>query len=136
MSIVTEIKKEIQKEADFLIELGYKETEDEYSINYSLNNYSISVCFPPNCEESDVTIRFLDTNQVFSIGWIALVRNKLEANSGKLENVIELIKYAKENYRMVTNYQYCVQSNILIDEYIEQHRNQFAKSVADFLDDL
>lgn len=134
MSIVTEIKNEIQKETKFLNELGYKESEDEYAINYSLNNYLISVSFPPNSEESDVSIRFLDSNQVFSIGWIALVRNNMEGKSEKVENAIELIKYVKTNYDMVTKYQYCLQSNILIDEYVEQHRAQFEKRVADFLE--
>lgn len=134
MSIVTEIKNEIQKETKFLNELGYKKSEDEYAINYSLNNYLISVSFPPNSEESDVSIRFLDSNQVFSIGWIALVRNNMEGKSEKVENAIELIKYVKTNYDMVTKYQYCLQSNILIDEYVEQHRAQFEKRVADFLE--
>lgn len=134
MSIVTEIKNEIQKETKFLNELGYKEFEDEYAINYSLDNYLISVSFPPNSEESDVSIRFLDSNQVFSIGWIALVRNNIEGKSEKVENAIELIKYLKTNYDMVTKYQYCLQSNILIDEYVEQHRAQFEKSVAEFLE--
>ena len=42
---------------------------------------SIQVDFLRNSEESDVFIRYLDTNQVFSVGWIALVRNNLKAVS-------------------------------------------------------
>lgn len=134
MLIDLEARDKIQQEAVFLEKKGYKKIEDEYSINYALSNLFISVVFPPNSEESDVLIRFLDINQVFSIGWIALVRNNIKGTSKKVENVIELVKYVKEYYDNITDYQFCLQSNILIDDYVEQHRIQFEKCVADFLE--
>lgn len=134
MSIDMEQRSRIKKEAIFLNELGYIITEDEYSINYSLKNHTINIVFPPNTEEGDILIRFLDLNQVFSIGWIAFVRNNFEGESEKTENVIALIKYVKVNYGMIINYRYCLQSDKLIHEYVKQHRTQFEKSVADFLE--
>ncbi len=134
MSMNLEVKEIIQREAVFLEKKGYKKMEDEYSVNYALNNVFISIVFPPNSEESDILIRFLDMNQVFSIGWIALVRNNLKGMGEKVENAIELIKYVKEYYNNITDYQFCLQSNILIDNYVERHRTQFEKSVADFLE--
>lgn len=126
----------IKKEALFLEELGYKKSEDECSINYFSDNILISIILPPHSEESDVLIRFSDKNQVFSLGWIALVRNNLEGTKEKEENVIELIKYLKKNYDRVTSYQFCLRSNNLIDEYVKRNHTQFEKSVEDFLKNI
>lgn len=136
MSMGKEARSRIQQKASFLEVMGYIKTEDDYSMNYTLDNLFISITFPPNSEESDVSIRFLDTNQVFSIGWIALVRNNIQGDDDKIENAIELVEYIKENYNSITDYQFCLQSNILIDDYVEQHRTQFEKSIEAFLAEL
>lgn len=136
MSMGKEARSRIQQKASFLEVMGYIKTEDDYSINYTLDNLFISITFPPNSEESDVSIHFLDTNQVFSIGWIALVRNNIQGDDDKIENAIELVEYIKENYNSITDYQFCLQSNILIDDYVEQHRTQFEKSIEAFLAEL
>ena len=124
---------DIKKEAVFLEEYGYVITEDKYSINYTLDNLSIIVAYPPNSDESDISIHFKNLNQIYSVGWIALVRNNIEGSINKLENIKEILKYLKVHYSEITNYEFCAESNKLIDEYIETHREMFDKAVLNFL---
>lgn len=131
---ITELeRREIEKSAKFLERLGYVRTEDPYSINYSLNNICISIVYPPNSEESDVNIRFMEKNQVFSVGWIALVRDNISGNNDKFMNVKELLKYVENQYSQIKDYQYCVESNNLVDKYVEEHREKFESAIHNFL---
>ena len=133
MAIYLFERDDIKKEAVFLEEYGYVITEDKYSINYTLDNLSIIVAYPPNSDESDISIHFKNLNQIYSVGWIALVRNNIEGSINKLENIKELLKYIKVHYSEITNYEFCAESNKLIDEYIETHREMFDKAVLNFL---
>ena len=85
-------------------------TEDQYSISYKLNNICIKVVYPSNSQESDVDIHFFDKNQVFSVGWIALVRKNIIGSDNKLINVKELLKYIEDEYSQITNYKFCKDS--------------------------
>ena len=91
------------------------------------------MAYPPNSDESDISIHFKNLNQIYSVGWIALVRNNIEGSINKLENIKELLKYLKVHYSEITNYEFCAESNKLIDEYIETHREMFDKAVLNFL---
>lgn len=133
MAITASERIEIRKHAIFLERCGYLVAENEFSISYVLGEIRISVVYPPHSDESDVSIRFCDVNQVFSIGWIALVRNNIKGSIIKLENVIELLKYVAKNYDEITQYHFCLESNRLIDQYVAKHRNEFDKAVSDFL---
>ncbi len=131
---ITDIEKsEIKNVAGFLEELGHIKTEDQYSINYSLSDICISVVYPPDSEESDVNIRFIRKNKVFSVGWIALVRENIKGSNDKLVNVKELLKYVKNHYSKIIDYQYCMESNNLVDKYVEEHCEKFENAVRDFL---
>ena len=133
MAITGFERNEIKKEAEFLERLGYARSEDLYSINYNLHDICISVIYPPNSEESDVTIQFIEKNQVFSVGWIALVRSDIRGSDDKFMNVKELLKYVENQYPQIKDYQYCVESNRLVDIYVEKHRDKFDSVVRDFL---
>lgn len=133
MAITDMERKEIEKSAKFLEKLGYTMTEDTYSINYSLNNICFSIVYPPNSEESDINIRFIDKNQVFSIGWIALVRENINGNNYKVMNVKELLKYVKNHYLQIKDYQYCAESYKLVDKYVEEHWEKYKNSIYNFL---
>lgn len=133
MGITCLEKNEIKKTAEFLERLGYIRTENQYSINYSLNAISISVVYPPISEESDVNIRFIEKNEVFSVGWIALVRGNVTGSNEKIMNIKILLKYVEEQYRQITDYEYCVESNKLIDKYVEKHHEKFENAIYDFL---
>lgn len=126
-------REEINKAALFLTQRGYKKTEDLYYINYKLNNVSINIIYPPNSEESEVNILFIDKNKFFSIGWIALVRENIEGNTDKLLNVKKLLSYIENKYFQILNNEFCKESNALIDQYIEKHQNKFENSLEKFL---
>lgn len=127
-------REEIKKEAEFLEQLGYIIVEeDPYSIDYQLNNIRISIGYPPREEFSEITVRFIKENSCFDIGWIARVRNNIKISSEKFMHVIILLRYLRENYYFITNYQYCVESDKLIDIYVDEHHEVFEKAVSDFL---
>lgn len=133
MAITDLERKKIEKSAEFLERLGYDRTEDIYSINYRLNNICISIVYPPNSDESDVNIRFIEKNQVFSVGWIALVRGNIKGSDDKFMNVKELLKYVENQYSQIKDYQYCVESNNLVDKYVEEHREKYENAIRNFL---
>lgn len=127
-------RKQIEKEAKFLIKFGYVKSEEPYSIKYSLNNICINIIFPPNSEESDINIHFIEKNKVFSVGWIALVRGGIRENNQKLFYVKTLLHYIEKNYFQVVNYQFCEESNDLIEKYVEENHEKFEKVIQSFLD--
>jgi len=128
-------REEIKKSGKFLEDYGYSKNENQYSINYCLNNISISIVYPPNSEESEINIRFIDKNEVFSVGWIAFVRGNIKWCDKKLVNIKKLLNYIKENYFKIIDYQFCTESDKLVDKYVKEHYTEFKNSVLDFLKD-
>lgn len=133
MAILDLEKQEIIKQGSFLEKIGFRRTNYEYMINYTSDNISICVAFPPCIDESDITIRYTDTNQVFSVNWIAFVRNKIDPNIKRLKRIKILLSYMEDNITNLLNYQYCLESNKLVEKYVEEHRQIFDKAVSDFL---
>ena len=127
---------EIKAAAEFLDDFGYTQTEDEYSISYKLDDICISIVCPPNADESDIIVRFIEKNAVFSVGWIALVRDNIKARKGLLANMKALLKYIEEKYFQITDYRFCLESDLLIDQYVEAHRDIYDKAVQDFLNKI
>jgi len=124
----------INKAALFLKEQGYVMEFDENTIYYVKDDITLSIAYPPNSDTSSVDIRFNGVNRLFNIGWIALVRGGVKGYSEKLEDVKELLKYVRENYKEITNYQFCIDSDELIDEYCKKHEEEFQKKISDFLE--
>lgn len=114
-------RKEIKMGAGFLESIGYTIIrEDPYGIEYQLNNICIIIGYPPREEFSNVLVKFINENICFDVGWIAVVRKNLYTNQcSKLEGVLSLLMYIKENYDEITNISYCKDSDILIDEFID-----------------
>lgn len=133
MAITNLERKEIKKEAKFLENFGYTRAENECSINYILDDICICIVYPPNSEESHVNIRFIVENKVFSVDWIAFVRGDINGSNDKLKNVIELLQYVKNQYSQITDYQFCMESNSLIDKYVEINHKKFDNAIRDFL---
>lgn len=132
--VITDLEKnEIKQMAKFLENRGYTRTERPYSIDYTLDNICISIVYPPNSDESDVNIRFIKKNEVFSVGWIALVRGDIKGSSEKCINIKELLKYVESQYLQIIDYQFCVESNYLIDKYVEKHQEKFKNAIQEFL---
>ncbi len=114
-------RKEIKKRLKFLENLGYTIIrEDSYVMEYQLNNICIIIGYPPREELSSITIKFIRENKCFDVGWIAVVRKNIYTNQcSKLEGVLSLLMYIKENYDEITNFSYCRDSDILIDKFID-----------------
>lgn len=123
----------IKRIAEFLENFGYTRTENQYSINYTMDDICIYIVYPPNSDESDVNIRFIKKNKVFSVGWIALVRGGVKESNEKFMNVKDLLKYVENHYQQIIDYQFCVESDYLIDKYVEEHHEKFENAVQNFL---
>lgn len=134
MAIRNADRHEIRRSADFLERLGYSSTEDSCSIRYCRDNICIHITYPPNSDEGDIDIQFIKENEFFSLEWIALVRENRRHHTDRLENIRQLLAFLKRNYSLVTDYQYCKQSNQLVDAYVKSHWDTYKKAIHDFLD--
>lgn len=126
-------REQIEKSARFLEERGYKIIEDQYSIEYCLNGICIRIVCPPNSDESEINIYFRDKNRVFDIGWIALVREDMQGYNDKMNNIVNLLNYIKANYSKIIDYKFCIESDELIEQYINSHRLKYEDAVSKFL---
>ena len=133
MTVSNSEKQELIKCGAFLTEMGFKRSDYEYMENYTLDNISICVAYPPCSDESDITIRYADTNQIFSVSWIAFVRNGMETRENKFKKIKTLLAYVRDNIVDLLDYQYCLDSNKLVDKYVDEHRQIFDRAVSDFL---
>ena len=133
--MITDYEREqILAAGSFLESKGYKvEYNNAHMIVYSNDWIEISIVYPPNGDMSEIDIKFDGKKGVFSIGWIALVRHNLHTSKENLNHILELLEYTKIHYSQIVNYEYCKESDKLIDEYVEQHPEIFEKAVQDFL---
>lgn len=123
MKITDDERNLILESSAFLVKMDYTVEVTDNMIVYSRPENQIIITFEPYSDVSDMSIKFLEKNQVFNIGWIAYVQSNLKINVHKrLKNLVCLLKYASENYDAITNYNYCVESNRLIDDFINKNR--------------
>lgn len=115
--------KKIVEAADFLHDKGYTRKIEEYAITFLGDGISILVGFEPYSDVGDVLIKFMDENEIYSVGWIACVRSGLNIKPHqRLENVLILLAYIRENYSSIISRVYCKESDKLIKEFIEKER--------------
>lgn len=128
-------KEVIKRNALFLEKRGYVISEGAYSVDYTSKREKISVniIYAPNPDGRDIYIRFLDRNEVFSVSWIAFIREGISGNDDKWEELLQLLKYVQENYDDITDYDFCLQSRELIDQYVAENQSKFRQSVQKFL---
>ena len=133
---ITDVERNIIKQtAQFLENMGYTRTEDRYSIKYTLNDICISIIYPPNSDESEVNICFIKKNKIFSVGWIALVRGDIKGSREKIVNVKELLRYIENQYQQILDYQFCEETNHLIDKYVAENHEKFEYAIRKFLNE-
>ena len=117
-------KDELQRILDsgfFLADKGYIVSCNEYCVTYTKGIRSFRILFEPYSDISSVSIFFKDNNEEFNIGWIAFVRENINANPRKrLDNIIILLDYINNHYEDITNYQFCKESEILVKEFISK----------------
>lgn len=115
--------KKILERGKFLTDKGYIVFYDEYCVTYTHDDKSFRIAFEPYEDFSSASIFFRNTNEEFDVGWIAFVRENINANPHeKLDNVIILLDYIKNYYNDITNYEFCKESEILIKEFIEKNK--------------
>ena len=124
MKMNEEEKRKIIECSLFLADKGYMKNVGISTITYSHDGIAFIITFEPNSDISDVFIKFIAENEVFSVGWIACVRNGLQINPyQRLENVLMLLSYIRKNYNTIVEINYCRESNSLISEFIAKKKN-------------
>jgi len=117
-------KDELQKILEsgiFLVDKGYIVSHNEHCVTYTQEIRSFRILFEPYSDISSVSIFFKDNNEEFNIGWIAFVRENINTNPRKrLDNIIILLDYIDKHYEDITNYQFCKESEILVEEFISK----------------
>ncbi len=111
------------KSANFLNDKGYARKIEESTISFLGDRVNFIITFERYSDVSDILIKFVQKNEIYSVGWIACVRSGLSINPHqRLENVLALLSYIRENYSSVTNRDYCKESDLLIKDFIEKER--------------
>lgn len=113
----------IVNSANFLIDLGYVRKIEDASIYFLNNEINIIITYERYSDTSDILIKFLKENEMFSVGWIACVRSGLDVKPHqRLENVLVLLLYIRDNYSLITDRAYCKESDKLVREFIDRRR--------------
>lgn len=137
MQMNSEDRNIIMKHAQFLIDKKYEMTFDDNSVTYSNKKISFIFCYERYSEGSNAYIKFMNKNKLYNIGWIAFVRCDIrDTFENRLDYVLRMERYIKENYRDITNMRYCKESNKLIEKYIKEKtlkQNDILISHAGFL---
>lgn len=120
-------KEEMGKMRDasrFLERKGYGFIEDFNSrcLAYENGDTRISIYFPIMENESQIDIRFLKESDGCPLRWVIFMATgrKVKTGSG-VDDVIEMLKYLKDNYLSVTNHSYCQRISAEVDEYVSTH---------------
>lgn len=134
--MITDYEREqILEAGSFLEEKGYEAKVDEYGVDYSNGNIQFSFAYPPYENISQASIRFKGINDLFDLGWVAFVREKVDVDAKKkLLNLLAIFEFVKGHYNEITNYEYCKESRKLVDKYVEQHQAEYEKAIQDFLE--
>jgi len=113
----------IKDNAKFLLTKGFNLVVDECEVIYNSVNWDIIITYEPYSDVSTMSIKFNKINEFFDIGWIAFVRHDLQVNSHeRLSNILKLLIYLSDNFYDLTNYQFCKNSDLLIDKYIDENK--------------
>ena len=88
------------------------------------------IAFEPYSDISSVSIWFRENNKEFNIGWIAFVRENIKTNPHeRLANAVILLNYINNNYQDVSNYEFCEESEKMVDDFIvKRHSNTTKQS--------
>ena len=125
MSMSESEKQIIIENAKFLEYKGYVKSVEEHTIHYSTDEIDIIVGYEPYSVESDIFIKFKKENEAFDVGWIACVRGDIHFNHDqRLETVLILLSYIRENYDTLLNIDYCRESRKLVSEYIAKLKKE------------
>ena len=112
----------IKRKAAFLLKQKYKMTETENMITFENDFFSFIVDYERFDNISSMHIFFKPEKASFNLGWIAFVRTGLHSDPHQcLQNVLNLLNYVNKSYEQVTNYQYCKESQKLVEDFISSN---------------
>lgn len=121
MVMPEEEKQKVMESAKFLEDKGYTKKDETYAITYSNDKVDVIISYGPYSEESIIYIKFIRENECHDVGWIAVARSGLSLPQGRLENLLFLISYLRENYNKIIDLDYCRGSDKFIHEYIKRN---------------
>ena len=117
----------IKKRARFLEMRGFKLIEEnEFILEYSVENIIISILFDRYADSSDIKIRFIGENKSFSIGWMLKVNEEVQYNDyminkvDKLINVLGLLNFLEDYYDQIIDINFCENMLIKTRDYLEK----------------
>lgn len=101
---------QILEHANFLFMMGYKLiNQDAHGFVFANNKFQFIIFYERRQDASDITIRFMKENETFSIGWLSFIddKNKCVDIQQKLDNIVYLLEFIKQNYNQVTDISFC-----------------------------
>jgi len=113
--------------AKFLFDKGFSlESSDEYSIRLRGEGIQFVLFYERYDEYSDIYIDFLPENDLYSVGWIACIAEGTTNidYSKKLENLLAILDFIKNNYDEVIDIDYCKNMRQKIDRFIEDSKKK------------
>lgn len=124
MNIPEEDRKQILEAGKFLEDKNFKVSfwEGGEIIDYLKDNLQISICYEPYDDISSMSIHFKDINKSYDLGWIEFVRSETPRiiPHDRLQDALSILSYIEQYFEQVTSYEYCEESDELIEEYFEK----------------
>jgi len=109
-------------QTQFLRDSGYSlERQNEYGFELIKGNIQFGFYYERYDNDSDISIRFLKENKVFSVGWIAVVTSEnmtIDINRA-FENLSFFCDYLERNLELVTDITFCQRMDFEIEQYIK-----------------
>jgi len=103
-------QREILERTDFLGEQGYHLTDRSLQgFSFSDGKICFNIFYERRVDASDVTVKFMRENENFSVGWLSRMMdgNKNVDIHNKLNNVLYLLDFIKNNFIKITDYNFC-----------------------------
>lgn len=105
--------------ARFLERKGYRCAEDEHGLSYERGGIRVSAYFPPMDAKSQLDIEFIKERALLPMRWVVFMATGRVISTGSgIDDVIEMLKYVKDNYSSVTDYSYCRKIAAKVSEYV------------------
>lgn len=101
----------IRRYAMFLEDRGYLYRSCSSSLVYEKGNISLFINNQHHGESSDIRIKFIEQNRLFSLTWFLSYCNDMNypMPDKSLDHIINLIKFLVERLHEITNYEYCLE---------------------------
>lgn len=114
-------QKQILDRAGFFKTKGYKlVSQDDYSIYFINDKIEFIIYYGRYDEDRDISIRFLDKNGIYSVGWLAFFSEgkKNDEELSKLQEILRSLEFIENNYDKAICYEEYEKTEKLIEEYV------------------